>query len=158
MRTEFRKVDVSRELRSLIAFDHKVFSPPDWFDPRAWRQYESYWLLLGSRKIGCCAFEKHADFRDDLGQENPAMKGSLYIASTGILPAFQGKGFGSFMKSWQVAYARRHKFRRMVTNTRKRNLAMIGLNKKFGFRVVRTTRGYYFDPTDSTVVMERMLL
>ena len=35
--------------------------------------------------------------------------------------------------------------------------AMITLNENFGFRKVRTTRGYYSDPVESAVVMERLL-
>jgi hypothetical protein len=31
---------------------------------------------------------------------------------------------------------------------------MIVLNRKFGFKVIRTTRGYYYDPVEATVVME----
>ena len=159
MNVEIKKVLLPAELRSLTAFDRKVF-PADYFSSGQWRIYESYWLVVNKRKVGCCAFEENVEFADDLRQDglNPPCKGSLYIASTGILPKFQGRGFGQLMKAWQLAYARTHGFWRIVTNTRKRNAAMIALNKKFGFRVVRTTPGYYCQPTDATVVMERLLL
>ena len=88
---------------------------------------------------------------------NPPCKGSLYIASTGIHPKFQGKGFGALIKSWQICYARHHGFKRIVTNTRRRNTAMVSLNRKFGFRIIRTTPRYYSDPDDATVVMELLL-
>lgn len=58
------------------------------------------------------------------------------------------------LKAWQVAFAWRHKFNRIVTNTRKRNKPMIHLNRKFNFEVIRITPGYYSGPSDSTVVME----
>jgi ribosomal protein S18 acetylase RimI-like enzyme len=61
------------------------------------------------------------------------------------------------LKSWEVSFARYHGFKRIVTNTRKRNTKMIELNRKFGFYVTRTTPRYYSDPTDSTVVMELIL-
>jgi ribosomal protein S18 acetylase RimI-like enzyme len=157
MQTEFRRAVVPREVRSLIAFDHKAFPRSDWFAARDWEHYESYWLCVGARKIGCCAFEAGVDFADDVDETNRRSEGSLYIASTGILPAFQGKGFGRLMKSWHIAYAIHYGYRRVVTNTRSRNAAMIALNKKFGFRVLRTTPGYYGDPVDATVVMERVL-
>jgi ribosomal protein S18 acetylase RimI-like enzyme len=103
--------------------------------------------------------EEHADFADDLADDgvSPRREGSLYIASTGILPNFRGKGFGQLSKAWQIAYARVNGFSRIVTNTRRRNAAMIALNKKFGFRVLRTTPRYYREPTDATVVMELFL-
>ncbi|HXP87485.1 MAG TPA: LamG domain-containing protein [Bryobacteraceae bacterium] len=52
---------------------------------------------------------------------------------------------------------RYHGFHRIVTNTRSRNARMIALNQEFGFRIVRTTPGYYSDPKDATVVMELQL-
>ncbi len=158
MKTEFRRAILPSELRSLAAFDRKVF-PSDYFSTDQWRTYESYWLLINERKVGCCAFEKHVDFADDLREDGlkPYREGSLYIASTGILPKLQGTGLGQLLKSWQIAYARLHGFSRIVTNTRKRNAAMLALNRKFGFRVVRVTPRYYARPTDATVVMELLL-
>ena len=145
MRTEFRPALLPKELRSLQAFDRKVFRPGDWFPAAYWRECESYWLLVEGRKIGCCAFEKHEE------QE------TLYISSTGILPAFQRQGFGQLLKVWQIAYARRLGFQKIVTNVRERNQAMIVLNRKFDFRIVRTLPRYYSRPTDAAVVMELLL-
>jgi len=157
MRTEFRKAVLPGEIRSLMAFDRKVFPPSDLFDAAAWKTYESYWMFVDGVKVGCCAFEKHVDFQEDVRGVNVPRKGSLYISSTGILPKFQSQGLGALLKCWEIAYARHHGFTRIVTNTRKRNLTMIKLNRKFGFRVVRTTPCYYSDPADSTVVMELLL-
>jgi ribosomal protein S18 acetylase RimI-like enzyme len=66
-------------------------------------------------------------------------------------------GFGGLLKSWQVLYARRHGFTRIITNTREGNRPIIGLNKKFGFKVLRTTPNYYEEPLEPTVVMELQL-
>ena len=116
-------------------------------------------MIVDGVRAGCCAFERHADFQEDLRGDgrNPRLRGSLYIASTGILPRLQGRGLGAVLKTWQIAYARCHGFTRILANTRKSNLRMIGLNRKFGFRVVRITRGYYHDPVEATVVMELRL-
>jgi len=157
--TEFRKATLPRELRALMAFDRKAFPRSDLFDAAAWKSYESYWMVVDGVKVGCCAFEKHVDFQEDIRAdgENPRRKGSLYISSTAILPGFQGQGFGALLKSWEITYARSHGFTRIVTNTRSRNLPMIRLNRRFGFRVIRTTPNYYSDPADATVVMELRL-
>ena len=159
MKTGFRKAALPRDLRSLQAFDRKVFRKSDWFTADYWRICESYWLLVDDVKAGCCAFQKHVDFQEDIRADglNPPRPGTLYISSTGILPKFQGQGFGQLLKCWQIAYARRHGFTRIVANTRKRNAAMIALNRKFGFRIVRTSPRYYADPIDATVVMELAL-
>lgn len=129
-----------------MIFDRKAFReyPADWFDREYWEACESWWLIVDGRKVGCCAFEYDA-------------RGTLYIASTGILPEFRGRGLGALLKSWQISYARRHGFKRVITNTRKSNRPMIELNKKFGFTVLRTTPDYYGDPRESTVVMELRL-
>jgi ribosomal protein S18 acetylase RimI-like enzyme len=158
MKTEFRKAIPAAEIRSLMAFDRKVFPPSDLFDADYWKACVVYWLIVDGVKIGCCAFEENVDFQDDrAGGINPPCKGSLYIASTGILPKFQGKGFGTLMKSWQICYARHHGFKRIITNTRSRNTAMVSLNRKFGFDIVRTTPRYYSDPSDGTAIMQLLL-
>lgn len=161
MYTEFRRAVVSEEIRSLTLFDHKTFHeyPGDWFGQATWRTYESWWLIVGKRKVGCCAFGLHIDFNEDIHPDNynPHRRRSLYVASTGILPQFRGKDFGTLLKAWQLSYARDHGFSRIVTNTRKSNKAMIRLNEKFGFKIIRTTRSYYQDPLEATVVMERRL-
>ncbi len=144
MKTEFRKVILPQEMRSLLAFDRKVFPKPDRFDREYWNSCESYWLIVGNTKVGCCAFEKQG--RD------------LYISTTGILPRFQKKGFGPLLKAWEVAYARYYGFNRILTNCRKRNARMIALNRQFGFRIVRTIPRYYTEPTDSSVLMELLLM
>lgn len=156
MRTEFRAVRTAGEIRSLLGFDRKVFSAADRFPASYWMQVQSYWMIVGLVKVGCCAFEKHVDFDEDLtdAEVNSRRKGSLYIASTAILPRYQGRGFGRLMKCWQIAYATHHKFSRIVTNTRQSNHAMIDLNRKFGFEVIRVTPDYYSDPSESAVVME----
>jgi ribosomal protein S18 acetylase RimI-like enzyme len=159
MKTEFRQAELPKELRSLMAFDRKVFSEADIFPSAYWKACESWWMLVDGVKAGCCAFQRNIDFREDLEEEgwNPARNGSLYIATTGLLPRYQGLGLGPLLKAWQLAYARRHGFHRIITNTRKRNRRMIELNRKFGFRILRTTPGYYAEPSDATVVMEILL-
>jgi ribosomal protein S18 acetylase RimI-like enzyme len=102
-------------------------------------------MLVDNRKIGCCAFEEHIP------------PGTLYLASTGILPAYRGQGYGQIMKAWQIVYAKRHGFTRIVTNARQSNAAIIALNRKFGFRTVRKVPGYYISPDESAVVMNLKL-
>ena len=143
MHTEFRHADPRREIRSLLAFDRAVFGVADRFPREYWSQLESYWMLIGGRKAGCCAFEP-----------NSPRKGSLYIATTGIHPSFRGRGLGRLMKAWELGYARRHKFDRVVTHVRAKNRVMVGLNKSFGFRVIGTIPGYYSRPAESAAVME----
>ncbi len=159
MTVEFRTALLPLELRSLVAFDRKVFRRPDCFPASDWAGYKSFWLIVDNKKIGCCAFLEHVDFEQDFREDgvNPRREGCLYIVTTGILPAFQGRGFGHLLKSFQVAYAKHNGFTRIITNTRKKNAAMIALNKRHRFEVIRITPRYYSEPTDATVVMELLL-
>ena len=160
MKTEFRRADVPRELRRLVRFDHKAFReyPADWFDRAMWLECEAWWMFVDGRRTGCCGFQRHVDFREDIDNAgNPHSHGCLYIVTTGILPQFRRRGLGRLLKSWQIAYALRHGFTRIVTNTRRSNRAMIRLNQNFGFKIIRTTPGYYARPRESTVVMELQL-
>ena len=157
METEFRRAVIPDDVRGLRAFDRQVFRKADLFSTEEWKTYESWWMVVQGVSVGCCAFEANVDFQEDIRADgtNPAMKGSLYISTTGILPRFRRSGLGRLFKSWQIAYARFHGFHRIVTNCRKRNTAIVDLNKSFGFRIIRTTPRYYSGPTDATVVMER---
>lgn len=156
MDVEFKKCNPSRELARLRAFDRKVFPKGDLFSTDEWLQYCSYWMIVEEKAVGCCAFQHNVDFQEDIRDDegNERLKGSLYVATTGILPEYQGKGLGQLLKAWEVAYAKHHDFTRIVTNTRKKNTRMISLNQRFGFYIIRETRGYYSNPADSTVVME----
>ncbi len=157
MKLEFRKVRISAEIEQLVKLDRKIFGG-DAFERDQWRNYEAWWLLLDGKKIGCCAFQLGKDFQKDPNKgTNPKRPGTLYIATTGILPMFQGFGFGRLMKFWQIVYARRAKFRRVVTNCRKSNKAIIKLNRELGFTNLMTVPKYYPDPEEATVVMELVL-
>lgn len=135
-----------KELNDLIAFDRRIFSASDRFDAEYWRRCESWWLLAAGAKVGCCAFEKSA-------------RGgrTLYIATTGILPKYQRQGFGQLMKAWQIAYAQRRGYRRLVCHSRESNLRMIALNRRFGFHVARRLPGYYTEPDEPGLLMELRL-
>jgi ribosomal protein S18 acetylase RimI-like enzyme len=119
---------------------------------------DSYWVIVDGRVAGCAAFVHDVEFQEDLREdgENAAHPGTVYIQSTGLLRAYRGQGLGKRIKAWQIEYAKRNGFRRMVTNCRESNAAMISINEKFGFRAIRSTPGYYADG-EATVVMELVL-
>jgi ribosomal protein S18 acetylase RimI-like enzyme len=159
MNTQFRRAIIPEEIRSLLIFDRKAFRDyrADWFGRDDWKVYDSWWMIVDGRKVGCSAFEHHVDFQGDVSGENLRLKASLYIATTGILPELRGLGFGNLLKCWQIVYARHHHFTRIVTNTRQSNKAMIRLNEKVGFKVIRSTPNYYDRPREATIVMELRL-
>jgi ribosomal protein S18 acetylase RimI-like enzyme len=142
MNIEFHKANIPEEIDALLEFDRKVFAsfPADLFDPEEWADYESYWMVADGKTVGCTAFMHDVDY-----DGGPRPK-TLYIASTGVLPEFQGRGLGTKQKQWQIEYARKHGFEVMVTNMRESNIPSIKLNEKFGFKRRTLVPDYYSDP------------
>jgi ribosomal protein S18 acetylase RimI-like enzyme len=159
MHPELRKAILPEQASRLREFDVCVFGS-DAFEEDYWRGLlESYWVILEGQIVGCTAFSPNTDFQEDLRQddENVFQEGTLYIETTGILPEYRGKGLGNYIKKWQLDYARQNGFKRIVTNCRESGSIIISLNKRHGFRVVRTTPAYYENPVEATVVMDILL-
>jgi GNAT superfamily N-acetyltransferase len=153
MNVEFRKAILPDEIEALCKFDHVAFEsfPADLFDAEDWAQYESYWMIVNGRTVGCSAFLHDVDY-----DEQPRPK-CLYIVSTGTLPEVQGQGLGTKQKQWQIEYARLRGFEFIVTNMRQSNSRIMRLNEKFGFKARELVPGYYDDPDEAAVVMELKL-
>jgi ribosomal protein S18 acetylase RimI-like enzyme len=154
---EFRRAKVPEEVPELRRMDLEIFGK-DAFEEELWWSVEPYWIVVDEEVAGCAAFVHDVDFEEDLREddENVPRRGTLYIQTTGVLQAYRGRGLGKRIKEWQVEYARRNGFRRVVTNCRESNATMIAINEKYGFRAIRTTPGYYEDG-EATVVMELLL-
>lgn len=116
-RLEFSRAVVPEEIPSLCNLDRVIFGafPDDLFPENYWTDLESYWVLVDGVRAGCIAFQHNVDYNEEVRQ------GSLFIASTGLLLEFQGRGFGNDIKEWQIRYARAHKFKHIVTNARESN-------------------------------------
>lgn len=144
-----------------MLFDHKAFSqyPADWFHREDWKTYDSWWLIINRRRVGCCAFAPYANFAEEIEEGGPQLppQTSLYIVTTGILPAWRRLGLGTLLKCWQISYARRRGFTHLLTNTRESNQTMIHLNEKFGFQVIYSIPDYYERPREPTLVMKLRL-
>src|ERR1700722_18616835 len=148
MKIEFREAVVPNEIEALCKFDQIAFEsfPADLFDADEWAQYESYWMIVDGRIVGCSAFLHDVDY-----DERPRQK-CLWIVSTGILPEFRGQGLGSKQKEWRLEYARQRGFEVIVTNMRQTNTRIIRLNQTFGFTTRELVPGYYSDPEEAAVV------
>jgi ribosomal protein S18 acetylase RimI-like enzyme len=154
---EFRKAVLPEEGAELWNLDVEIFGK-DAFAPEDWLSLESYWIVVDGRVAGCAAFIPDVEFQEDLrgDGENAVQRGTLYIQSTGLLREYRGRGLGKRIKEWEIEYARRNGFRRIVTNCRESNGAMISINERYGFKAIRSTPGYYEDG-EATVVMELFL-
>ena len=146
----------SRVLKILDWIEHQTFMEFDRFSKKDWLCYVCYVLFCNEKPVGCCAMRHHNDVSI---QEKGFIwrRNSLYIVNTSILPSFQGLGFGRFLKSWEVAYARYHLFRRIVTNCRMSNRTIIEINLDFGFIPVASLADYYHDPEEDSLVLELIL-
>ena len=147
---DFQQATLPADLNELLDFDRRIFAqfPDDLFNAEEWYSCYTYWMLVDGIKVGCCALEWHVDF-----DETPR-KDCLYLASTGVLPEYQGKGFGRKQKEWQIEYARSNRFSSVVTNMRASNDRIIRLNEAVGFRFRERVADYYATPTEAAIVME----
>jgi ribosomal protein S18 acetylase RimI-like enzyme len=153
MDVRFHRATLPGELNDLLEFDRRTFGafPDDLFEPEDWSGCVSYWMFVDGIKVGCSAFQHNVDY-----DEEPR-SGYLYIASTGILPEFQGRGFGKKQKQWQIEYARQNGFAMIVTNMRQSNTRIIRLNRSLGFKYRGLDAEYYHHPDEPAVVMELSL-
>jgi GNAT superfamily N-acetyltransferase len=154
---EFRRAKVPEEIEELRRVDVEIFGK-DAFEEELWFSVEPYWIVVDGQVAGCAAFVHDVDFAEDLREddENVPRRGTVYIQTTGLLREYRGQGLGQRIKEWEIAYARRNGFGRVVTNCREGNAPMIAINEKYGFRAIRKTPGYYWDG-EATVVMELVL-
>jgi GNAT superfamily N-acetyltransferase len=152
-RIEFRRVVVADEIGTLCEIDRKIFHafPADLFTPEDWAEFESYWMIVDGKIVGCSAFIRDSDYDDE------PRPGCLHIVSTGVLPEFRRRGFGMKQKQWQIEFAKQQGFRMIVTNTRESNLAMLQLNLKVGFVICGTAPHFYYEPDEPAIVMELQL-
>ena len=150
---EFRRVIVPDEIDDLCELDRRIFHayPADLFTPEEWAEFESYWMMVDGKIVGCSAFIRDTDYDD---RPRP---GCLHIMSTGVLPEFRRRGFGLKQKQWQIDFAKRQGFRVIVTNTRESNVAMLQLNLKLGFAIREVAPHFYYEPDEPAVVMELQL-
>ena len=151
---EFRRALVPSEIDALCDVDRRIFHafPSDIFSREFWaKSCEAYWMTVNGQIVGCSAFQLNHDHR---GRN----QGCLYISSTGILPEFRRQGLGRKQKEWQIEYARRNGFTRIVTNMRASNAPIIALNRSLGFTVHEIVQtGMYDSPEEAAVVMELTL-
>jgi len=150
---EFKKALIPEEIEALCAFDSRAFRayPADLYNPDVWRKLESYWMVVDGETVGCSAF------RFDVDHDGSARPGTLSLSSTGVLPEYQGRGYGLMQKEWQIEFAKQQGFQRIVTCMRESNERIIRLNKKLGFRPVGIDPHYYQRPEEAALVMELLL-
>jgi ribosomal protein S18 acetylase RimI-like enzyme len=148
---EFRRINIDEERDSVQRIDKLIFAdfPGDLLDPEEWDNFESHWMLENGVIVGCSSVIPNMDYDDTPRQ------GCLYIMSTGVLPEARGRGLARKQKEWQIEYARANGFEVIVTNMRRSNAAIIHLNEQLGFQVRRIHLGYYEDPMEDAIVMER---
>ena len=107
-------------------------------------------------RVGLTCIKHHSTFTTNPKWLTARSHGTLFIASTAIIPELHRMGFGSIWKSWQIAYARMHGFSEIVTNVRKSNVASLRLNQKFGFIVMKEVRNSYPDGETALVLQYRV--
>ena len=157
MDIQIQRANLALDAVHLSEMDVKIFDADAFAFVEDWNGLECFWVIVDGVRIGCFALRHNSTMAHDYDDEYPYVPGSLYIVSTGLLPEFQGKGIGSFVKQWQIDYAKSHGFRVINTNCRRSNEASYRLNTKFGFVYIGQVPDYYEDPTEDALVLELRL-
>ena len=144
------------EMVLLCELDLAIFGEDDGFNSvDLWDGLATYLILADNKVVGSIAMRLHTDIAESYEADYLDRPGSIYIVSTGILPKWQGKGIGAIAKSFEIDYARKLNFERIVTNARASNIRSIKLNQKFGFQIIRTIAKWHGD--EDAVVLELKL-
>ena len=103
--------------RSLAQFEREELLRPD-FMPDAW-------FIAVRRADGAyIGYTSHRPF-----------DGGLNVEMTGVLPAFRRRGLATRLKLYGIRYAREHGLAQLTTVNDAPNVAMLSLNRRFGFTV-----------------------
>jgi len=143
------------KMDALIYVKADAFSEEDFKDP----DFKNFLVRLDDEPVGSTVLAPNKGETESYDALLPEVEGTLYIISTAILPQFQRQGIGSIVKAWQIAYAKRNGFKKIVTNARVSNKGSIALNKKFGFQMIRIIPEYYNPdyaggPREDTIVLQ----
>ena len=88
---------------------------------------EAYFIAAeGERYVGMSVLLRIADQPE-----------ALIAGFTGVLPEYSGRGIGLGLKIETILYARDHGYAEIRTSLLDENLAMLRINEKLGFRVMR---------------------
>lgn len=79
------------------------------------------------------------------------------IYRIGIVPAWQGRGYGRWLLEQFLEWARRHRVSRVLLEVREGNAPAVTLYTSSGFRTVERRLRYFTAPPEDALVMERRL-
>lgn len=137
----------------MAEIDAVLYPPSEAFRPEDFEHLLCFWLYVNGELAGSTQMGEHKDRSTREGYQ--PMPANLYVAGTQILPLMQGKGLGKIVKAWQISYARMNGFERITTNCRASNRRMLAINHLFGFEMFDRLNGYYLDPEEPGVRLER---
>ncbi len=154
-------ITIGRAVRTrvpqLMELDERIFGEADLFTETQWDRFAAYWIYKDGVIIGSFAFCLNRGIWGIDDEYPPFEAGSLYIATTGLLPEYRGQGIGKKVKLWQVDFAKSQDFKRIVTNCRESNVAIRELNGDIGFVPIDQIPHYYRSPDEDAIVMELKL-
>jgi len=93
--------------------------------------------------------------RIEVGLSNLGLTGIVkkgHVVSIAVMPEHRRKGVGKALVTTAIEGMRQYNAKQCYLEVRVTNGAAIGLYKKLGFEITRTTHGYYADGEDAHVM------
>ena len=119
MKIEFWKANPVKEAWGLTNVDKQCY-PKDWWTQGEWRQYDQiYWIVRDEIPIGCLAMGRDMAFSRSENDKAWVKSGSLYLATTSILPQWRTRSISDTVRRWQLRFAKDHGYDMISTNCRK---------------------------------------
>ncbi|MDY3978773.1 MAG: ribosomal protein S18-alanine N-acetyltransferase [Tidjanibacter sp.] len=142
-----RGITILRARRSdldlVVRIENECFLPEDRFTPRVLRylveQAEGgcFTAAIGGRTVGYLSLLKRENCHN------------VRIYSIAVLQEAQGCGVGSALIEYAIDYAVRSGYERLTLEVRTDNEAAIRLYRSYGFKTLKTLKGYYHDGCDA---------
>lgn len=157
MNFEVIKADPKTESQDLSAMDIAVLPNEKPFPQTVWMEekIETYWIKVNGEKVGIISIERDSAPGATYDAESEVSPGSIYLILIGLIPGWQGKGFGKLAMEWLKVMVRSRKgYTRIVSNLRQSNTPSLKLHTSMGFREIALKWSYYSDPNENSPVLE----
>ena len=152
---QFVRANIKKDRRELMKMDRQIYLLHDCWDAEDFAGAKVFWIVADGRTAGWLAFFHEMRFRD--GENWRRSPGWLYLANTGILKEYRRHiEVEDAVCRWQIEYAKKNEFRWISTNERASN-PNIPVFLRHGFIKVKSTQGYWEQPSEPNVVLEMSL-
>lgn len=149
-RVEIRKGSIN-DVETLAKLEEELFSREKWsreaIEEAIKREDFIFFVILYNGDMAGASYLSLPHFKDDATE----------IMSVGIFKKYQGRGYGKKLFNYSVNYLFENGYKLVHLHVRSQNIRAINMYKAAGFDEIHRIPSFYFNPTDTAVVMRKKL-